>query len=225
MSSRKIFPRAFLIGCDKNTEWMLEWFLKNYKFHANETRLIFANFGVSDRKRTMIQNNALFEGIMDMERKNPNEKTWFMKPETMWFAPVKECIWLDIDIEIKANIDGLFDHLVPGKLNMVRDDPWTKRRGEEWHNSGVVGFIDKPRILKDWALATSSGKHNQVGDQEVLHAMLNPITRIGAINTLPKEYNVLRLDVEHDNYTGPIRMMHWTGQKGKDRIKEQIGNA
>ena len=41
--SRKIFPKAFLIGCDKKSEWMLDWFLKNYKFHANETKLVFAD--------------------------------------------------------------------------------------------------------------------------------------------------------------------------------------
>jgi len=223
MSKRKIFPRAFLIGCDENTEWMLKWFLKNYKFHGNETKFVFGDFGVSKRTATMIDNNSLFLGRMEMERKP--EKTWFLKPETMWFAPVKECIWLDIDIEIRGNIDGLFDLLEKGKLNMVPDHPWTKRRGEQWHNSGVVGFIDKPKILKDWALKTANGNHGQVGDQEVLHSMLNPITRIGAINDLPHQYNVLRLDVEHDDYKGPIKMMHWTGAKGKDRIKEMIGNA
>lgn len=220
--SRKVFPKAFLIGCDKETEWMLEWFLRNYKFHGNQTKLMFADFGVSPRKATMIDNNAMFLGRMEMVAKNPQHSNWFLKPEAMWFAPVEKCIWLDLDIEVKTNIDDMFEYLVPDKLCMVEDKPWTKRRGEIWHNSGVVGFIHKPRILKDWALKTSGGKHGQVGDQEVLHSMLNPITKITYVHDLPNKYNVVRLQVEHDDYKGPISCMHWTGKKGKEKIREMM---
>ena len=36
------------------------------------------------------------------------------------------------------------------------------------------------------------------------------------------EYNVLRLQIERDNYKGPIKMIHWTGPKGKKAIKEMM---
>jgi len=218
--SRKVFPKAFLIGCDQNSEWMIDWWLENYLKHNNETKLIFANFGVSPEMIKKIQSSPHFLGDMEMHNEQP--KSWFLKPEAMWFAPVEKCIWIDIDIQVMSNIDDLFDKLEPNKLNMVEDKPWTSRRGITWHNSGVVGFIHKPKILKDWALVCANKKHNEVGDQEVLHSMLNPITRITHINDLPNEYNVLRLQTEHDNYKGPIKMMHWTGAKGKDRIKEMM---
>ena len=105
-------------------------------------------------------------------------------------------------------------------LNMVEDKPWTMRGQELWHNSGVVGFIDKPTILYDWAKAI---RDNPVqGDQEVLHLLLNPITKIKYINDIPNEYNVLRLQVETDGYAGAIKVMHWTGQKGKNKIKAML---
>lgn len=220
--TKKIFPKAFLIGCDVNTEWMLEWFLENYKLY-NSTPIVFADFGVSPSVAKMLDNDTLIATRMSM---NANRgKNWFLKPESMYFAPVKKCVWLDVDIHIKENIEDIFDLLVPNKLNMVADHFWTSHRGEQWHNSGVVGFIDKPVILREWASAIAKGNHGQVGDQEVLHAMLNPITRIGHINDLPHQYNVLRLDVENDNYVGPIKMMHWTGPKGKEAIKEIMKNA
>ena len=127
-------------------------------------------------------------------------------------------------MEVKGKIDDMFDLLVPNKLCMIEDKPWTKRRGERWFNSGVVGFIDKPRILREWALKTANKNHLEVGDQEVLHSMLNPITQLTYIHELPNEYNVLRLQVELDNYKGPKKIIHWTGAKGKERIKE-IMNA
>jgi len=221
--SRKVFPKAFLIGADKNSEWMIDWFLRNYFKHKNETPFVFADFGLSERKRKFVQNHPSILGVMEME--NKHEKSWFLKPEAMWFAPIEKCVWLDIDLEVRDNIDDIFDHIVPDKLCMVEDKPWTKRRGEVWHNSGVVGFIHKPKVLREWALKTATGKHNQPGDQEVLHTMLNPIMKVAHIHSMPNMYNVLRIQVEdeyEDEYNGRIKMVHWTGPRGKEIIKSQI---
>jgi len=56
----------------------------------------------------------------------------------------------------------------------------------------------------------------------VLHLLLNPITKIKYINDIPNEYNVLRLQVENDGYAGNIKVMHWTGAKGKDKIRTML---
>ena len=66
--------------------------------------------------------------------------------------------------------------------------------------------------------------HDQptVGDQEVLHSILNPITKITHIKDLPNEYNVMRLQIEHDNYEGKKKIVHWTGGKGKNKIRDMI---
>ena len=47
MNNIKSYNKAFLIGCDKNVEWLLPWFIENYKKH-NSTPLIFADFGISN---------------------------------------------------------------------------------------------------------------------------------------------------------------------------------
>ena len=135
-------------------------------------------------------------------------------------CPAKKTVWIDLDCEIREDISDLFQKLVVNKLSMVEDKPWTKRRQELWHNSGIVGFIDKPVILYKWVEAVKDNP--QVGDQEVLHSILNPITKIGTINDLPNEYNVMRLQTELDNYNGPIKVMHWTGPKGKEKIKRML---
>mgnify|MGYP000745167801 FL=1 len=103
---------------------------------------------------------------------------------------------------------------------MVEDKPWSWRRGHVWHNSGVVGFIDKPIILRQWVSATKNNK-DQVGDQEVLDKILSPITKISLIKDLPNEWNVLRLQL-NDGYKGNIKIMHWTGQKGKEKIRSML---
>ena len=69
MSTRKVFPKAFLIGCDEKTEWMISWFLKNYFKHKNETKFVFADFGLSKRMNTFVRNHPSILGVMEMENK------------------------------------------------------------------------------------------------------------------------------------------------------------
>ena len=211
----KLYDEAFLTGCDANHEWMLEWFFKNYQKHV-KSPIVFANFGLSEDGLKTVRKYA--HAVMDLTK--TSEQGWFKKPLSMLKCPAKKTVWIDLDCEIREDISDLFQKLVVNKLSMVEDKPWTKRRQELWHNSGIVGFIDKPVILYKWVEAVKDNP--QVGDQEVLHSILNPITKIGNINDLPNEYNVMRLQPELDNYNGPIKVMHWTGPKGKEKIKRML---
>ena len=214
MASKK-YDKAFLTGCDEGHAWMIPWFLKNYKKH-NSSPLIFADFGVSELTLKIVREN--FHAVLDVSK--TNEKGWFKKPRSMLYSPSVKTVWIDTDCEITDNIEDLFDMLEPNKLAMVEDKPWSKRRGEIWHNSGVVGFIDKPIILHQWTQAVHDNP--TVGDQEVLHSMLNPITKMTYIKDLPNEYNVMRLQLDHDGYNGKKKIVHWTGAKGKDRIRSMM---
>ena len=212
----KLYDEAFVTGCDEKHEWMLEWFFKNYKKHMKDVPLVFANFGLTPDGLKIVRENV--HAVMNL--KTFDEEGWFKKPMSMIKSPSKKTVWIDLDCEIRDDISNLFDMLEPDMLNMVEDKPWTKRGQELWHNSGVVGFIGKPPILYQWAKAI---RENPIqGDQEVLHFLLNPITKIKYINDIPNEYNVLRLQTELDGYDGNIKVMHWTGAKGKDKIRTML---
>jgi len=213
----KLYDKAFLTGCDKNTEWMLEWFIQNYKKY-NSAPFILANFGMTEKTLNEIKEKQYFHAVMDMSK--TKEQGWFKKPRSMLYAPSKKTVWIDTDCEILDNIEKIFDMLKVNKLSMVEDKPWSKRRGELWHNSGIVGFIGKPIILHNWCQKVHDDP--LVGDQEVLHNMLNPITKMTYIDDLPNEYNVMRLQIEHDDYYGNKKIIHWTGHKGKDRIRSMM---
>ncbi len=211
----KLYDEAFVTGCDKGHEWILPWFLNNYKQHVN-VPLVFANFGLTEEGLNLVKDHA--HAIMDLT--SAEEKGWFKKPLSMLKCPAKKTVWIDTDCQIKEDVSDIFDLIEEGKLYMVEDKPWTQRRGEVWHNSGVVGFVGKPPILYQWVKAVK--ENPTVGDQETLHSILNPITKIGNIADLPNRYNVMRLQVEHDSYKGPVSIMHWTGRKGKDRIRNML---
>lgn len=197
-----------------NTEWQLPWFFENYEKH-NDTPLIFADFGVVDRDAIRPHVHA----ILDLT--NVQERGWFKKPKAMYHAPARKLVWLDTDCQVLEDLSDIFGLLQPDQLNMVEDRPWAKRRGGVQFNSGVVGIVDKPLILGMWMNWIRESE--EVGDQETLTANLNPITQIKYINPLPNSYNWLRLQIENDNEPAlNARIIHWTGQKGNDRIRSMM---
>lgn len=217
----KMPDKLFITGCDEKTEWQLWWFIENYWKH-NSLPLAIADFGMSEKAKKFLVDSRHPGLFCHMDIKmDEGVKGWFGKPTAMLQAPGKKCVWIDTDCEVLGNIEHIFRLIEPNKLLMAIDKPWLKRRGEMWHNSGVVGFQNKPEILKQWH--EQCKKNPEVGDQEVLHSMLNPITKMTYIKDLPNEYNWLRLQVEHDNEDSPKKkIMHWTGEKGNDRIRGKM---
>tara|TARA_Y100001963_G_scaffold158878_2_gene260166 strand:- start:51 stop:740 length:690 start_codon:yes stop_codon:yes gene_type:complete len=215
----KLYEHAFLTGCDYRTEWMLPWFIDNFRLYNPEVPLVFANFGVSKKTYKYIKNES--HAIINLEKEMG--MGWFLKPLSMLNCPSKYTCWIDTDCEVLDGLDGIWDHVEPLKLTMVEDKPWSRRSGEVWHNSGVVAFYNKPPILNAWWNAVKQSP--KVGDQEILHQILDPLRRLTYIKDLPNEYNWLRLQLENDGQDNlEKKVMHWTGEKGKNRIRKKISD-
>lgn len=214
--------KAFLTGCDSNTEWMLEWWFSEYSKH-NNIPVIFADFGVSEEVRKYAEKT--FDKVITLNSRK--DKNWFLKPEAMILASKlsnKVC-WIDTDCQVLRSISTIFNYSVENKLGMVQDMPWTKRRGEIWHNSGVVLFEGTPKILKQWRNQINAAP--TVGDQEVLHVMLrdDPLKKRIYIEDLPNIYNWLRIQLLDGQDSSKKKIIHWTGYKGKAQIRKMIENA
>jgi hypothetical protein len=212
--------RAFLTGCDKNTEWTLKWFVEGFKKH-NDTPLIIADFGMTKEMSEYAKKAADLYIVMD----TVFLQGWMLKPQAMMSSPAEETCWIDTDCEVFGDISGIFKYIQPEKLTMAEDRPWSKRQKEKWHNSGIVAFRGKPRVLQEWVRIC--GQKPVEGDQECLHYLLGaePLTRLRLIEDLPHKYNVLRLDILDQCEPKEKLVMHWTGYKGKWKIKEQIKNG
>lgn len=201
---------------------MLEWFMKNYRKH-NKTPIVFANFGVSAEMNAQLGMMG-FDEIINM----PIQKGqgWFYKPKAILEALnlYKEICWIDTDIHILDDMTGIFEYIKPNKLTMCEDRGWSTRRGEKWHNSGVVACARTPNVLREWEKECTNNP--QVGDQEVLHEMVrvSPMTRMMHIEDAPNIYNWLRLDILDGKDNQSKKAMHWTGYKGKLHIRKLMYN-
>lgn len=211
---------VFLTGCDENTEWQLPWFVDNYK-RWNDSRLILADFGMSKEARESAE--RAFDLVIDIKSQ---AKGWFKKPRAILDATqlegVSKVCWLDTDCQITGNLEPIFGLSERGRLGMVEDRPWTRRRNElgEWYNSGVVLVEGTPNILKMWA--DECIRNPVQGDQEVLYLMMggDPIQKMTYICPLPHMYNTLRLDYLDGIAVKNPKVIHHTGAKGKDTIRE-----
>ena len=220
--------KYFVTGCDKNTEWQLPWFTKNFHKHCDDN-LVIADFGLSPEGKKFAKENSDF--VVGVQSNG-----WFSKVETMWrmkhmFEGGQYC-WIDTDCQVLSNPSGIFDYVEPNKLTVVVDHPWTENGSPwtpqgncgPWYNSGVVAFEDRPIILQEWhsEVTNTDGKHR--GDQEALYWLLNlgPMNRVIHISEAPHRYNVLRLDKLQERMPKNPVIMHWTGQKGNDEIRRQM---
>lgn len=217
---------VFVTGCDYKTEWQLPWFLSNFLKYHDERDLIICDFGMSKeflddvcKKHTIIQ------------LKNSRESGWFKKPRTMVevsrMPNVKKTCWIDTDCEVRGKLYEIFNLTHPFKLSMVEDRPWTNRRPKlgTWFNSGVVCFENTPEILKMWM--NECVKNPREGDQEVLYYMFegDELLKMRFIEVLHPKWNTLRLDyIDNINVKNPL-VVHHTGQKGKQKIREIMNES
>ena len=196
--------KLFITGFDTNTQWQYQWFKEQFHAKVPGAKLKAYNFDWFDTPISGVKN-------------------WFKKPFAMLDAATQaeEVCWIDTDCEIREDISDIFNYIVPNKLAMVEDVPWSMRRGEKWHNSGVVAFEGVPDILRMWCTAVQTAPIQ--GDQETLHLILRQdLKRLIHITDLPREYNTLRLDLTDGTAPPNIKVMHWTGPAGKEVIKEMI---
>lgn len=221
------YDRCFITGCDEKTEWMLPWFFKNYIKH-NDTPIVFTDFGVSEKMRDWVEEK--FNQVYTL-RPDKNKLSWYSKPSALIEVNSYNKVWLDTDCEVLGNLSPIFNHLVVNKLNLVQDRPWSRRRQEIWHNTGVVGVIGKPTVLYQWDEACRNDGKGQFsinavprGDQDVLHEMAtqNFFRRGNMINDLPNIYNWLRIQLIDGEDKENKKLVHWTGPKGKEIIRAKM---
>ena len=214
--------KSFLTGCDYNTEWQLPWFIENFIEHSTGI-LQIADFGMSNDMLDLIEHHPRFGKQIYILSFENNLSGWFKKPRAIYTATSDgfSICWLDTDCQIDGDIDSIWDHFEGGRLGMVVDRPWTKRRPDngEWYNSGVV-LSDRNPTLTSWM--HSCEEDQTESDQYVLYHMHTPIERIGKIYPIPHEYNTLRLDyIDNVAVDNPI-VIHHTGKQGNDVIRQQM---
>ena len=205
---------SWVVGVDSNMEDLLPWWYKNIKKWAPDPDITICDFGMTPWGKTIAKDYA----DTFLEYTIHERYAWFYKPRALLDTPYEYRCWVDIDCEVMAPIDDIFDYPTDDKIALTHD----KVRGDEWWwATGVNVAKGSPKILRDWAYIT---EHSQMrGDQEVLFQMIvDDYSYHEMIVEMPIEYQWLRIQLVNGEDSPNKKIVHWTGPTGKAHIRENL---
>lgn len=211
-------------GFDKNQEFALEWWWKNYKKH-NDLPVCFVDYGMTHQAIEFCKSHGEYVSLLD-NSVTVFASSWYLKPLAIYSSPFDRSFWIDIDCEVHSNIEQGFDLVRPGSVGLTMDIPtqFNMKYLSKPVATGIVICNKQNELIREWWQDTmSEGLVKDRGDQEILNRVLanrlnsrNSTTRI---TILPIEWQWLRVfHKENPN----AKITHWTGPEGKFRIKQKI---
>lgn len=210
---------AVLTGCDKEQEWMLEWWYNKYTTNSYKYPLYFCDFGMSEKAREW----CLERGeVITLDPKIKYEKVWFKKPFFLLEALAKKLLWIDLDCEVQQNLQPLIDGYGNSKIAMALDRNYMFGRpdifkpGEIMYQNGVIAVSHGDPIVEDWCEYTPTHYTKHRGDNELLVRMM--FEKKYQPEVIPEDHHWVRVDGKNPKAT----IFHWHGLQGKKLIKEMI---
>jgi hypothetical protein len=235
--------RGVLVASDERAEWLLPWWWERYSAR-NTLPVCFVDLGLSHFGRTFCKEKGSLHTLdanssCALKEELPKERAarweeiygkelwemrsaWFKKPLALEKSPFKKTLWLDLDCEVLAPLEPLFDHHAEDTFVIALE---TERallaekeiQTGEIYNSGVILYDRGSPILPAWKSAALLRTHEAWGDQQLLSKVISE----GAfpITLLDDAYNwrmARGLNIH-------ACIIHWVGSWGKEYIAKHGG--
>ena len=204
----------FITGVDQNHEDLVIWWYENVRRHNPNAKIGIWDFGMSKQMREAIKG---LDAWVSTPIYHPSNIGWFNKTKAVINTPSNSVAWLDVDCEVLANIEEVFDLVPPGMIGHTRD--WVRAN---WWATGVIVVNDRPELLEHWnnmLLKTAIR-----GDQEMLYELVGNKPH-EQIQELPQDYQWLRISLNKGKDSPTKKVIHWTGPKGKKFIREHLSKG
>lgn len=219
-------PKGVITGSCRALEWMLPWWWMHYRMHC-EYPVTFFDFGLTDMARQWCEKRGQLKMVSDIAlapisdemarhwsaRKTEDIHTarqaWFKKPFACLNTPYEETLWIDLDCQVRKNLEPLFSYYEKG-FSAVK---------EREYNTGVMAFKKDVPLLQEWADACVTHNGSFRGDQDLLAHLQQ------TISPLPQAYNhVIQFVPETGEFTEANPedfILHWVGL-GKIFIRNEM---
>jgi hypothetical protein len=240
--------KGVLVATDQKEEWLLPWWWEAYS-RFNAFPVTFVDWGMSEKAKEWCRaRGTLISARVDstfFSEASPSPRIqnaievfrafflsdvrpyWFSKPVVMKDSTYETTLWLDLDCEVLAPLDALFEYASsPAGVGIARDTEVSEARnieigilneGETLYNSGVVVFRKDSPLIAEWAEVCLRDHHDFFGDQSVLSYLIRD--RKYEIVELPDVYNWHMSRGFHFS----AQIVHWVGTWGKTFIKQHGG--
>jgi hypothetical protein len=208
--------KGVIAGCDANQEWLLPWWWEHYSKH-NSYPVAFFDFGMSEKaiawckaigqyvklpqnpnflKEPSLKLRAQF-GNRDESAVRNLRLAWFQKPFACLHTPFPLTCWIDLDCEVKGDIEPLFQTVKDeDEIALVPEPEYVQKKlcelgtidqGETSYNDGVIAFRKGAKIIDQWIDVSTHQNDEFLGDSETLTRTI--YLHRPALKELPSIYN------------------------------------
>lgn len=202
--TKPIRERGVMVMCDKDQEWLLPWWERNYHDH-NHLPIQFIDIGMTEEGARFCKSHGSYTKMSELQLKN-----WFKKPFALKLTQFKKTLFLDLDIECRSSVFELFEDY--SGFCVARDIQNNFSTVKDPINSGVILYEWGDEIINRWASRVLTHYRVYRSDQDCLDNINKTYT------LLPDIYNWVRLKGQSEKAV----LYHWTGEVGKNIIKEMI---
>jgi hypothetical protein len=239
----RTIKRGILAASDDKLEWLLSWWWTRLRRHS-DLPIAFVDLGMSDKGRAFCREKgtllslstpllpakkehipadraARWETLYGVSLWNARESR-LKKPIALLATPFEETLWLDLDCEVLASLDPLFDYLKESDFAIaseteaahVQERSYGELGEEEsLFNSGVMVYRHASSLLHDWARDTLQRGDQFWGDQQVLSRLISE-----------KQIQITQLDPRYNwrmsqGFNLDAQIIHWVGSWGKEYIR------
>ena len=149
-----------------------------------------------------------------------NRKAFHQKARSLKLTPYNETLWLDLDCQVRGNIEELFHYAAKPPHFSLAENKKTKFRilwrlgivpeGSPAYNSGVIVYKKNCPIMEE--LAEVSLQHDDLfyGDQDILNSLI--YEKNIQFDPLPEKFNCP--PKRHHDIENPV-IVHWVGKYKK----------
>lgn len=228
--------RGIIVAASASQEWLLPWWWGHYE-RFNRFPVTFFDLGLSpEGKRWCEERGVRGEAPrlpFSVARRDEVEATlvkeweffygggfwegrpyFFYKPFLCLASPYEETLWLDLDCEVRCEVDRLFAHLEQREVALSLDWTLCQTLGRRVYNSGVVLFRKGAPLFTAWAEGAKRLHGQFYGDQELLSHLIE--VRGEEVALLSPLYQWSHLQ----GAASPLaQIVHWHGKRGKEGIR------
>jgi hypothetical protein len=233
-------PRGIICGADQAQEWLLPWWWSRLRDY-NDEPVVFCDFGMSEdalqwcKERGEVISIAFDAcAVAQKEVVDPQlvklwencytstvwdfRHVWFKKAFAFLASPFQRSLWLDLDCEVLAPLDPLFDlDLAQAQIGIMREFNLThlpRFHPGALYNSGVIVCEYGAPLIERWAEGSLTLTDRFWGDEVLLSHLINTL-RI-PVEEIPGIFN-WRVS-QGININAVI--CHWVGGGGKSFIRQ-----
>lgn len=229
--------QGVLVGADRNAEQLLPWWWNNFSRNCS-LPVAIVDFGISKKYRVWCESRMQIINLKTSISVVPPHQidsahlklwkkqyrgplwnarsAWFQKPQACLQTPFNKTIWLDLDCEVCAPIDGVMEGLEVG-VDLAIGLQDTREGATLVYNSGVMVFRKGAVFLKEWAKRCHHQNSKVMGDQDVLTEILSEGDT--SFKILSPYFNWLM----YRGLEPGIVIAHWAAGWGKEYIRKYGG--